>query len=176
LSQLDKQNCPIGDALSEIENLKRSEKVIANAKALGVPPSLGAKDLLLGNTKLNTLFVASIFNTKHGLEELNEEELKTIGILDDDIEGLRDERVARLWINSLNIDGVYVEDLYDDFKDGVLFCKVVNKLNSTAIDWKRVELKPKNEFGMNGNNGVAINACKASLKMKMIGIGGKKHC
>jgi len=130
------------------------------------------EDLKLANVKINTLFVAEIFNTKHGLEELNEEELNSIGILDDDIDASREERVFRLWINSLNIEGLYVENLFEEISDGVLLCKVVHKLDNTVIDWKRVDLTPKNTFGKNGNCGIAIKGSKA-MGLKMISIGGK---
>jgi len=44
--------------------------MIENSRALGVPEIMKPDDLLLANVKINTLFVAYIFNTKHGLEEL----------------------------------------------------------------------------------------------------------
>jgi len=97
--------------------------------------------------------------------------LNELGILDDDVEGSREERVFRLWINSLNIEGVYVENLFDEISDGVLLCKVVHKLNPDVINWKSVEMKPKNDFGRNGNCGQAITGSKA-MGLKMIGIGG----
>lgn len=174
LNRLDKNKCPL-DALTEENEEARAAKMIANSIALGVPDLVSPSDILLCNVKVNTIFVANIFNTKHGLEELTEEELQSIGILDDDIEGTREERVFRLWINSLNIDGVYIDDLFEDCKDGVILCKVVNKIKPGAIDWKRVENPPKNDFGKNGNCGEALNGCKnkdKGLGLKMIGIGG----
>ena len=50
-------------------------------------------------------------------------------MIDDDIEGSREERVFRLWINSLGIEDVYVNNLVDDCKDGVLLNKVINKID-----------------------------------------------
>lgn len=41
--------------------------MIDNSKAIGVPDVCGANDIVIGNTKINTLFVAEIFNTNHGL-------------------------------------------------------------------------------------------------------------
>jgi hypothetical protein len=48
--------------------------MINNAEALGVPALVRPSDITSGNVKLNTVFVASIFNHKHGLEELTKEE------------------------------------------------------------------------------------------------------
>ena len=48
--------------------------MIKNADALGVPPLVRPSDITSGNVKINTIFVAEILNTKHGLEELNQAE------------------------------------------------------------------------------------------------------
>lgn len=42
--------------------------MINNAEALGVPPLVRPSDITSGNVKLNTVFVSTIFNHKHGLE------------------------------------------------------------------------------------------------------------
>lgn len=92
-------------------------------------------------------------------------------MIDDDIEGSREERVFRLWINSLGIEDVYVNNLVDDCKDGILLNKVINKIDDKAVDWKKVDLNPNNDFKRNINNGATVEACK-NMKLKMIGIGG----
>lgn len=57
------------------------------------------------------MLVAEIFNTKHGLDE----EIPDFVIPDyDDGEGSKEEKSFRLWINSLGIEGVFVNNLYDD--------------------------------------------------------------
>lgn len=38
-----------------------------------------------------------------------------------------------MWINSLDIDGVYVNNLFDDVADGVLLCKVLDMLEPGCI-------------------------------------------
>lgn len=45
--------------------------MINMAESLGVPPLVRSIDITSGNVKINTIFVAELFNTKHGLEELN---------------------------------------------------------------------------------------------------------
>ena len=145
--------------------------MITNALAMGVPDVVNPKDITTGNVRVNTLFVSYIFNTKHGLEELTQEEYEKVGLIDDDIEGSREERVFRLWINSLGIEDVYVNNLVDDCKDGVLLNKVINKIDDKAVDWKKVDLNPNNDFKRNINNNAAVEACK-NMKLKMIGIGG----
>jgi plastin-1 len=56
-------------------------------------------------------------------------------MLDDDIEGTREERSFRMWINSLNIEGVYVHNLYEEVKDGLTLIKILEKLDPSNIQW-----------------------------------------
>jgi plastin-1 len=146
--------------------------MIENSINLGVPRIVGPADIVSANEKINTLFVAYIFNTKHGLEDLTEEEYAAAAMLDDDIEGAREERAFRMWINSLGIEGVYIDNnLFDECKDGILLCKIINKLDDKVVDWKKVDMKPKNDFGRNINNGQAIDAAK-KMGLKLISVGG----
>jgi plastin-1 len=132
---------------------------------------VGARDITAANTKINTLFVAYIFNTKHGLEELTEEEYAAAAMLDDDIEGTKEERVFRLWINSLGIEGVYIQDLFEECRDGILFAKVCHRIDDKVVDWKKIDMTPKNDFGRNINNGTAVDAAK-KMGIKIVAIGG----
>lgn len=137
LNRLDAEKCPL-EGINEEDLEKRAEKMITNSLALGVPDVVSPKHITTGNVKVNTLFVSYIFNTKHGLE-LTEEEYQAAGMIDDDIEGSKEERIFRLWINSLNIDDVYVNDLFDDIKDGVLLNKVIHKIDDKVVDWGKID-------------------------------------
>merc|ERR1712071_47722 len=64
----------------------------------------------------------------------------------DDIEGSREERAFRLWINSLGIEGVFINNLYEDVRDGLVLCRVIHRINDQVVDWKNVKEKPKNVF------------------------------
>jgi plastin-1 len=120
--------------------------MIDSADSLGVPPLVKPTDITSGNVKINTVFVASIFYLKHGLEELTAAEYDAAKFLDDDIEGSKEERQFRYWINSLNIDDVYVNNLYEEARDGLLLLRVIHKLDNTVIDWKKIDLNPNNKF------------------------------
>lgn len=83
-----------------------------------------------------------------------------------------------MWINSLGIDGVFIDDLFDGCSDGYTLCKVVDRVDNSVIVWKNVDKAPKNyQFGNNCNLKEAIDGCK-KMGPKMIGIGhveiGKK--
>lgn len=109
---------------------------------------------------------------------MNEEEYAKCQLIDDDIEGTREERAFRLWINSLGIDGVYIDNLFDGLSDGLTLCKVIDKVDDSVVIWKNVDKAPKNyQFGNNCNLKEAVESCKR-MGPKMIGIGaveiGKK--
>lgn len=74
MNRLEPSKCSL-EGLKEEENVKRAEIMINNAESMGVPPLVRPSDIITGNVKLNTVFVAELFNTKHGLEELTEEEI-----------------------------------------------------------------------------------------------------
>jgi hypothetical protein len=148
LNSLDKDRCTLA-ALSESDVNKRAEGAIRNAEILGVPPLIRAADITSGNVKLLTVFVAEIFNTKHGLEELNEEEKEAYekaGIMDDDVEGSRDERAFRFWINSLGLEDVYIQDLIEDFKTGIIPLKIIDKIKPGVVNFKIVDKNPNNPY------------------------------
>ena len=134
--------------------------MIKNAEKLGVPAVVRPSDIISGNVKLNTVYVASIFNTKHGLEELTQEEYESAKLLDDDTEGSKEERTFRLWINSLNIEDINVRNLYDEASDGLLLLKVIDKIKPGTVEWKRVEKNANNTFKKGINCNLAIESAK----------------
>ena len=141
LHQLD-NSCVDPKAVEAEEDLKKRGKMILKAATkFGISPLIGATDIVSGNSKLNTVFTADIFNHKHGLEELTQEEYEAAALLDDDIEGSREERAYRMWMNSLGIDGVYVNNLHEEARDGMVVLKVMEKIVPGCVEWKKVEKK-----------------------------------
>lgn len=171
LNQLDSSKCPL-EGIDNADLEARANHVITNALALGVPDLISPSDITKANVKVMTLFVAAIFNTKHGLEDLTAEEYQAAAMIDDDAEGSREERSFRLWINSLGIPEVHVDNLYDAFNDGVLINKLVDAMEPGSIDWSKIDLQPKNDFGKNINNTSGVKGCTEKLKIKLIGVGG----
>lgn len=88
------------------------------------------------------------------------------------MEGTRDERAFRFWINSLNLENIYINNLYEECRDGLVLLHVIHKLDNTVVDWKKVDKNPNNTFKKGINCGVAIDACK-KLGIKVPGISGK---
>lgn len=119
LHSLSPEQCPI-EALSNPDPATRARTVIDNATALGVPIFIQPEDIVSGNRRLNLAFVAQIFNTSHGLD-VNEAEKKKIeeafeaaGLTDEAEDDAREERVFRMWMNSLNLGDQQIARLFDD--------------------------------------------------------------
>lgn len=145
LNQLDKEKCTL-EAIDEPDELKRAENMILQSQKIEVADVASARDIIKGNAKVNTIFVAEIFNTRHGLQELTKEEYEAASMLDDDIEGSKEERAFRFWINSLGIEDVFITNLYEEVRDGLVLLKVMDKIKPGIVDWTKVAKKPKNMF------------------------------
>ena len=176
LNQLNRNLCD-KSALQESDKIKRAKKVIDNSKKLGAESYITPEDIVAGNSKLNTLFVASIFNAYPGLEPPTEQEaMEAAKLLDDDVEGAREERAFRMWINSLGLnddngDPIHINNLYEESKDGLLLLRTLDKIKPGCVNWKIVDKKPNNPFKKTVNCGEVIEASKKS-KYQIIGIGG----
>jgi plastin-1 len=176
LNQLNKNLCD-KSALEESDKIKRAKKVIDNSKKLGAESYITPEDIVAGNSKLNTLFVASIFNAYPGLEPPTEQEaMEAAKLLDDDVEGAREERAFRMWINSLGLNDdngepIHINNLYEESKDGLVLLRTLEKITPGCVRWKLIDKKPKNPFKIQTNCDEVIEASKKS-NYKIIGIGG----
>lgn len=98
-----------------------------------------SNDITSGNPKLNLIFTTHLFNACPKLKA-SEKELKDLaGIIDDDVEGSREERSFRMWCNSLGVDNVYLNNLYDDIKDGIILLKILDKIEPGSVNWAKCE-------------------------------------
>jgi plastin-1 len=172
LNQINPEKCSL-DGIDNEDLDERAKKVIENSLAIGVPDLISASDIIKCNNKINTLFVANIFNTNHGLRELTKEEYDSAAMIDDNVNGDKDERTFRIWVNTLNLEGVDVDDLYAAFNDGMLVNKIIESIDPTAVNWKAIDANPNNDFKKNINNAAAVKACQEKLKLKIIGITGQ---
>jgi len=159
--------------LASGSGVDKATDVIAKANAGGVESFIGANDIVKGNKKLNLAFCAQIFNTNSGLI-ISEEVLADFdfaGLDLDDAGDTREERVFRMWINSLNIDGLYINDLFGDLCDGIAILKVMDKVQPGIVCWPKVNLSPKNKFKKVENCNYVVTLAK-QMKFSMVNIGG----
>ena len=184
LYQLNKEVCD-KSALNESDPKKRAENVLSNLEKLKINSYITADDIIAGNEKLNLFLIASIFNSKTGLKTVTNKQKKEINdILTDQDAG--EEKIFRVWINSLNIkneknEEISIQNLYEESKDGVLLLRVIDKLQPGIVKKKLIQKKPKNVFEQNVNCNEIIDLCK-KLHLTVVGTGGgeiregnKKH-
>lgn len=170
LNQIAPHTCDRG-ALAEPNKDKRAAMVLGNASKLNVATFIQPEDIVKGNSKLNLAFTAAIFNQCPGLEEMTQEELEKAGLMDDDFGDSREERAFRMWINSLGLDGVYINSLFEDCKDGLALLRVMDRVEPGCVSWKSVEMKPNNKFKKVANCNYVVVLGK-QLKLSLVGIGG----
>jgi plastin-1 len=51
-----------------------------------------------------------------------------------------------MWCNSLGVEDLYINNLYEDFKDGLALLKIIEKVKPNSVDYKKVEKTPTNKF------------------------------
>ena len=136
LHQLSPTECTLAN---ENDLTQRAEHIIRNARTLGVAPFIHAADICSGNKKLNMGFVAQLFNTCPGLrltEEMKDNfDFSALEL--DDAGDSREERVFRMWINSLAIPELYINDLFADLTDGVAILKLEDRVEPGSVNFKR---------------------------------------
>ena len=84
---------------------------------------------------MNTLFTAAIFNACPGLDPPTEQEAyEAAKLLEDDVEGGREERAFRMWINSLGLEGVHINNLYEECRSGLLLLTLIDKIKPGTVN------------------------------------------
>jgi len=162
LNQLAPKQCD-KKALQTSDMNQRAELVLQNADKIGCKKFVKARDIVKGNGKLNLAFVANLFNTCPGLEPVQE-----VPVIDEET---REEKAFRMWINSLGVDP-YVNNLYEDLRDGLILLQILDKIKPGIVDWRKVNTKhPLNKFKQVENCNYAVLIGK-QLKFSLVGIAG----
>jgi len=165
LNQLAPTKCD-KKALNEKDPLTRAGLVLENAAKIECKKFVRPRDIVNGNAKLNLAFVANLFNTCPGLEPVAEP------VKMEEIEETREERAFRNWMNSLGVDP-YVNNLYEDLRDGIILLQLLDKIRPGIVNWKKVYTKkPLSKFQQLENCNYAILLGK-DLKFSLVGIGGQ---
>ncbi|KAJ0403384.1 hypothetical protein ATCC90586_005328 [Pythium insidiosum] len=168
LHQIAPQTCEL---CHESTAEERAAHVIQNARRLEVETFIKPRDITSGNPKLNMSFVAQLFNTCPALDIVEEEIKQLEEVLYDDVGDTREERVFRMWINSLGIDEVYINHLFSDLRDGINLLKVFEKIEKGIVAWQKVNLIAPNKFKQVENCNYCVVLGK-QLKFSLVNIGG----
>jgi plastin-1 len=91
---------------------------------------------------------------------------------DDDGGDSREERAFRMWINSLGIEK-YVNNLFDDVRDGMVILQVMDKVHPGVVDWHRVNANPTMVFKQTENCNYAVDLAKDPFRFSLVGVQGK---
>ena len=59
-------------------------------------------------------------------------------VMVDDVGDSREERVFRMWINSLNLPDVYINNLFEELQDGYIILLLEDTVQPGVVNWKRV--------------------------------------
>ncbi|CAD8150458.1 unnamed protein product [Paramecium pentaurelia] len=170
LNQLDKDRCSLDGLTQDQEN--RAKTIIQNAETIGVPKFMRPVHIVKGNSKLNLLFCAQIFNTCPGLTPSQDDYEKTKMLQeDDDPESSMDERVFKMWINSLNIEDGYINNLIEDMRDGINLNRLLEKLKPQTINWKNVKIPAKSRIIKVQNANYSLEQAK-TFKITLVNVGG----
>jgi plastin-1 len=170
LSQLAPDKCD-KKALSLSDHNERAKVVLDNAAKIDCKKFVRPRDIVRGNPKLNLAFVANIFNTCPGLEPLTDAEKAALDEWLFASEGTREARAFCLWINSLGIEP-FVNNLFEDLRDGLVILRVLDIIQPGIVDWRQVNQKhPLSKFKKLENTNYAIVLGK-QLKFSLVGVGG----
>jgi plastin-1 len=119
--------------------------------------------------------VAQLFNTCPGLT-LTEEVMDNFdfaSVMVDDVGDSREERVFRMWINSLNLPDVYINNLFEELQDGYIILLLEDTVQPGVVSWKRVNKgeKAKSRFKKVENCNYAVDIAK-EIGLSVVNIGG----
>jgi len=78
----------------------------------------------------------------------------------------------RLWINSMQIPDCFVENLFEEIRDGLIILRVCDRVQEGSVDWSKPKMKCKNLFDVSHNAQLAEDAMR-SVGVKMIGVGAQ---
>lgn len=170
LHQIAPQTCD-KNALKKNDLTDRATDVLANSRKLEVKAPIKPRDIVSGNPRLNLIFTAAIFNQCPGLDPLTQDEIDKAGIMDDDVGDSREERAFRMWINSLGLDDVYINNLFEDCSDGLVLLKVLDHIQPGIVSWRQVEKNPTNKFKKVSNCNYVVVLGK-QLKFSLVNIAG----
>ena len=171
LNQLAPELCS-RDALKIADLSDRAEAMLKNAEKLECRKYVTPHSITHGNPKLNLAFVANLFNKHPGLAPLTLEEMAALDEALFASVGDRESRAFALWMNSLGVDP-FVNNIFDDLRDGLVLLQCFDKIHPGIVQWKQVNTKVPvpSKFKKVENTNYAVVIGK-SLQFSLVGIQG----
>ncbi|XP_058750801.1 fimbrin-2-like [Vicia villosa] len=149
---------------------ERAKLVLEHAEKMGCKRYLTARDIVEGSPNLNLAFVAHIFQIRNGLSALAKQNSLLESLLDD-TQDSREERVFRLWINSLG-NSTYINNVFEDVRNGWVLLETLDKVSPGIVNWKIANKPPiKMPFKKVENCNQVVKIGK-QLKFSLVNIAG----
>ncbi|KAJ6843596.1 fimbrin-5-like [Iris pallida] len=139
LNTLAPEHCTTA-TLDTKDPTERAKMVLEQAEKLDCKRYLSPKDIVEGSANLNLAFVAQVFQHRNGLS-VDSKKISVAEKVADDVLVSREERAFRLWINSLGI-ATYVNNLFEDVKNGWVLLEVLDKVSPGSVNWKHASKPP----------------------------------
>ncbi|CAD5188761.1 fimbrin-1-like isoform X1 [Musa acuminata AAA Group] len=127
-------------ALDAKDPTERAKMVLDHAEKINCKRFVTSKDIVEGSANLNLGFIAQIFHERNGLST-DCRKISFAEMMPDDVLVSREERAFRLWINSLGIT-TYVNNVFEDVRNGWLLLEVLDKLSPGSVNWKQATKPP----------------------------------
>ncbi|GAB4846070.1 fimbrin [Ancistrocladus abbreviatus] len=148
----------------------RANLVLDHAERMGCKRYLNPIDIVEGSSNLNLAFIAQIFQRRNGLS-LDGKKVSFAEMMTDDVQTSREERYFRFWINSLGI-GTYVNNLFEDVRNGWVLLEVLDKVSPGSVNWKQATKPPiKMPFRKVENCNQVVKIGK-QLKFSLVNVAG----
>ena len=139
---------------------KRAEAIVLHAKErYGIDIKVSSSFITAGLERINTIFLASVYNANPHLEEV-----KRKIDFEDDPELEAESKAIRNWMLSM-LPGEEIGDLYEVTSRGVIPLKILDKLKG-VVDWSKIKKNPKNNMERIMNVGQTIEVARKSFSMK----------
>lgn len=173
LNQIAPEECGVDmSPMQEHDPTARATEMLKQADKMGCKKFVRPKDVVKGNQRLNMAFVANLFNTYPALKA--EDGLPDFDL--GDYGETREEKTFRNWMNSLGVNP-FVNNLYQDLKDGVVLLQLFDKIKPGIVDWNRVN--QGDALKKMGGNMKKLENCNYAvelaqkMKFSVVGIAGK---
>lgn len=83
----------------------------------------------------------------------------------------REERTFRMWVNSLDIEGLYINDLFADLCNGIAILQVMDRIQPGIVPWKRTHKSPRSRIHVIDNCNTVVTIGR-QMDLVLVNIGG----
>ena len=166
-------NCIKLNCRTDKNYISRASLTLKMADKLGCRAFVTEKEIVGGNVKLNTAFVANLFNKKMFLSpppKTDDNDEISENLDEEDYTETAEEKTYRHFINSLDIRP-QVNCLYVDLRDGVAILKLEDRIKPGVVEWKKKVNFPPFKTPFQGGENCVYALEIAENKISNINIG-----